>query len=457
MYAIVDIETTGCHASANGITDIAIVLHDGEKIYHKFESLINPEKPIPIYIQALTGINYEMVKDAPTFADVADEIYTLLKDKVFVAHNVNFDYSFVRYYLAAAGFDLQCKKLCTVRLSRKILPRYPSYSLGKLCKQLGIENQSRHRAMGDALATSTLFSMLLKNDLEGHVLQSLQQKSKEQLLPPHLPKDAVNHLPTNPGVYYFHNQKGKVIYVGKAKNIKKRVNSHFTGNNPNRQRQNFLREIFNITWKICGTELMALILEVTEIKRLWPEHNRSLKRFEHTYALYQFEDQNGYLRFAIDKKKKFHQTVYAVGSLIEGYELLRKLIIDFKLCPKLCFVQQNDLQCSGISGNCKGACCGKESAEDYNKRFMDAVKHFQNVLPTFIINDYGRNADEQSFILIEKGKFLGMGYLNEDLTTISDFKVLKEALTPYPENDYIKRLIFQFASNNPNNLITVND
>ena len=456
MYAIVDIETTGGHASANGITDIAIILHDGEKVYHQFQSLINPQQTIPVYIQALTGINNDMVKEAPTFAEVAAEIYALLQDKIFIAHNVNFDYSFVRYHLAAAGFDLQCKKLCTVRLSRKILPGFPSYSLGKLCHHLGIVNEKRHRAMGDAFATSTLFSMLLKNDLEGHISTSLLQKSKEQLLPPHLPKNVMDKLPKNPGVYYFHDQKGKVIYVGKAKNIKKRVNSHFTGNNPNKQRQNFLREIYNITWQICGTELMALILEASEIKKLWPAHNRALKRFDHTFALYQFEDQNGYLRLAVGKKKKYHQSVYNFGLLLEGYELLKKLMIEFVLCPVLCFMQKSVQDCSGINNkHCSGACIGKEPAIDYNKRVVKAIEHLHISMPTFVIYDEGREEDEQSLVLMEKGQFYGMGYSSKTFDT-TDLTVIKEVLKPYPENDYVKNLIWQFAQSNPDKLININ-
>ena len=138
MYAIVDIETTGGHASANGITEVAIILHDGNQVTERFSTLINPEIPIPSYIQALTGINDKMVSSAPIFKDVADQIFTLLQDKIFVAHNVNFDFSFLRYHLAASGYLLQTKKLCTVRLSRKIMPGFTSYSLGKLCNQVGI-------------------------------------------------------------------------------------------------------------------------------------------------------------------------------------------------------------------------------------------------------------------------------------------------------------------------------
>src|ERR1700743_77967 len=223
MYAIVDIETTGGHASANGITEIAICIHDGKEVVKRYSTLVNPHREIPIYIQALTGISNDMVENAPSFGQVAHEIYQLLNGQIFVAHNVNFDYSFVRYHLGEAGYELQSNKLCTVRLGRKILPGLPSYSLGKLCRHLGIDNESRHRAAGDANATAILFSLLLQNDNGNHIWEALQQRSREQVLPANLPKDDIDQLPYTPGVYYFHNEKGKVIYVGKARNIKKRV------------------------------------------------------------------------------------------------------------------------------------------------------------------------------------------------------------------------------------------
>ena len=161
MYAIVDIETTGSYASANGITEVAIHVFDGKQVIKKFESLINPQQPIPRYIQAFTGISNEMVAGAPLFEEVAGEIFELLNDNVFIAHNVNFDYSFLKSHLLRTGHDLKSKKLCTVRLSRRIFPGFSSYSLGNLCRSLDIEIHNRHRAGGDAEATVRVFSRLL--------------------------------------------------------------------------------------------------------------------------------------------------------------------------------------------------------------------------------------------------------------------------------------------------------
>jgi DNA polymerase-3 subunit epsilon len=447
MYAIVDIETTGGHANANGITEVAICIHDGKKVTQRYSTLVNPGRDIPVYIRALTGITNEMVQDAPPFEDVAADIYHLLHGNVFVAHNVNFDFSFIRYHLAAAGYDLQCNKLCTVRLGRKILPGMPSYSLGKLCRHLGINNDSRHRAAGDAEATAILFSILLQNDSENHIREALKLRSKEQALPANLPKQDVDRLPFSPGVYYFHDQKGKVIYVGKAKNIKKRVCSHFSGNNPGHQRQEFLRNIHHITYQDCGTELIAFVLEAIEIKRLWPKYNRSLKRFEHAYGLYAFEDQRGYLRLAVDKRRKLTAPLHTCNSLLDGRNLLTRLIETFELCPKLCFIQTNNGPCTGVNPHLC-ACEGHETVEEYNKKVNLAIDELKEALPTFAIRDEGRKTDEHSCILIEKGQFYGMGYISHYFNA-ENLEQLKNFLTPYPGNDYIRNMIANYAIRYP--------
>ena len=286
MYAIVDIETTGGYAANNAITEVAIVLYDGNHQVKRFESLVNPGIPIPSYVQTLTGITDSMVSDAPTFDDLAEEIYEMLDDAIFVAHNVNFDYSFLKYQLKASGFELKDRKLCTVRLSRKVFPGFPSYSLGNLCRQLGIDISNRHRAGGDVDATVRLFGKILISDTQGHVQAMLKVKSREQYLPMNLPAVQLDNLPMVPGVYYFHDQKGKIIYVGKAKNIRKRVCSHFSNNKPGKQKQEFLRNIYSVTHQTTGTELIAYLLECIEIKQRWPLYNRCLKRFEQTYGLY---------------------------------------------------------------------------------------------------------------------------------------------------------------------------
>jgi DNA polymerase-3 subunit epsilon len=449
LYAIVDIETTGGYAANNGITEIAVFITDGTSVTSEFHTLLNPYYTIPRYIESMTGITNEMVEYERDFKQIADELYEILHDKIFVAHNVNFDYSFINYHLSKCGYELNCKKLCTIRLGRKIIPGLRGYGLEKICNHLGIEIEERHRAKGDAAATVKLFHYLLRSDTNGHVQTMLKANSKEQFLPPNIPADEIKKIPAQPGVYYFHDKKGKVIYVGKAKNLCKRVNSHFSNNKSNKQKQEFLKKIYHVTYKETATELMAFILESIEIKKMWPEQNRSQKRFEQVYGLYSFEDGKGYLRLCIEKKKKNIKALYTFNLLVEGYNLLRKLVDEYQLCPKLCFLQSSNITCQSFAEKkCNGACEQKESAMEYNERVIKCIVDLQMKLPTFALVDDGLDEDQQSCILIEKGKFYGMGYLPSDIN-VYQIDDLKNYLTAYAENDYIRGLILHHAERYP--------
>ena len=363
-----------------------------------------------------------------------------------------FYYSFIHAQLKAAGFELNSKKLCTVRLSRKIFPGLPSYSLGNLSRSLGITINNHHRAGGDTEATLKIFQLLLANDKEQHIVKSLLRNSKDAILPPHVPKEHFEQLPYGPGVYYFHNEKGKIIYVGKARNLRYRVNSHFSNNSGSRQKQNFMKHVHAISFRECGTELMACILESTEIKKLWPIFNHSQKRWEDTYGIFLYEDQNGYQRLAIDKNRKRLNPVHSFHYIVDGHALIRKLIREYDLCPKLCFIQKDPGNCEGISeGYCRGACEQKEKPAAYNKRVEEAVASLREQ-PSFAIMDKGINGDDRSCILVSEGKFYGMGYIPYDIQ-IANPSSLKELLTIYHENSYIRNLVNGYAARFPEKVV----
>ncbi len=451
MYAIVDIETTGGSAKANSITEVAIIHYDGIKETGRYCSLVKPEHSIPYHIETLTGISNDMVRNAPSFAELAPEIFAMLVGKVFVAHNVNFDYSFLCFQLRHCGFDLETKKLCTVRLSRKIFPGLPSYGLGNLCRAFDIQNQARHRAMGDALATTTLFERLLLSDKGGIIARDLAGPRKsEYQLPSHLPLAELDELPSSPGVYYFKDSKGKVIYVGKAVDIRKRVLSHFTGNSNTAQRQAFLREICHVDHQCCGTELMSLILEASEIKKYWPPYNRAMKRFEQSYGLYAYEDQRGLLRLMVDKLKKGGKAHFMFNNLADGRNSLVNLVRKKNLCPSLCFLTKSDHGCEDSS--CYGVCRGEESVDDYNARVRLVLSELNSELPSFILRDSGRTPDEEGVILVERGVFFGMGYIKMN-SMLDEASSIKEQLQPYMSNDYIRNLIISYSEQYPHKVI----
>lgn len=448
IYAIVDIETTGGHAASNGITEIAVFVHDGTKVIDRFETLVNPMQPIPRFIQVMTGISDEMVAGAPSFPEVAAQLFELLNDKVFVAHNVNFDYSFLKHQLQQCGYELSTKKLCTVRLTRKVFTGLPSYSLGNICRSLQIPIQNRHRAAGDAQATVQLFELLLYHNAQQHIGEFLKKSSKEQYLPLHLRREQIEQLPRRPGVYYFRNQKGKVIYVGKARNLRQRVSSHFTHNGAGRQKQEFIRNVYDISYCLCGTELMAAVLEETEIKRLWPLYNTSRKQVSLQYGLYVFEDQRGYARLAIERKRKHLRPLYTFEMLWEGYRLLWDMIERHQLSPRLCFIDK--------TREAENTTEQYDEPIVYNKRVEAALQTLHNELPTFAVLGEGVEEGQQSCLLIEKGKFYGMGYIPQEMK-LKDIGRLKKMLTPYHDNDFIRGMIYRHAKTSPRQLVNFTD
>jgi DNA polymerase-3 subunit epsilon len=439
LYAVVDIETTGSYAAGNGITEIGIVIHDGTKVINFYESLVNPHFPIPYFIQRLTGIDNSMVANAPSFGEIAGQVFELIQDKIFVAHNVNFDYSFVKHHLQSAGYDLDTKKLCTVRLARKVLPGLNGYSLSKLTQTLGINHGNHHRAGGDALATADLLTIILNKDTDNVVNGMLKGKNSEQYLPPHLPVEDLEHLPSTPGVYYFYNIAGKAIYVGKAKNIRRRVKSHFSNNKTNRQKQDFLRETHRISYKECATELMANILESAEIRRLWPVHNRSQRGFLPEFGLYTYEDMQGFKRFAVEKIRRSHKPIYTFNTIAEGHLRLREMVEEFGLCRRLCnLITSSDCGCE----------THPEPAE-YNTHADEAISWIKKHLPTFALIDKGIDDNDYSCILVVEGNLFGMGYLNDKKQQLKNIETIRQTIEPLQDNDYIRNLVFRHASEYP--------
>ena len=443
-YAIVDIETTGGNACGSRITEIAIIIHDASKEIERFETLVNPQQEIPIPIFALTGINNEMVSKAPIFDDIAERVFELLSGRIFVAHNVNFDYSFVYHQLEKSGFTWTARKLCTVRAARKIKPGLTSYSLGRLCKSLEIPLENQHRAGGDATATAILFSLLLQWDAEGIIQKMLKKTAEDQRLPPNLPPEDFSNLPDKPGVYYFYNEFKKVIYVGKAINIKKRVTSHFSGNNVSAQRQNFLKDIHAISFEICATELMALLLECSEIQKLWPTYNRALKKYQPKYGLYHYEARNGYLYLAIGKLNKFQSSIEQFSSLYEAINLLQSIAKQFELDNRFCHYGNTIEEYTIVKPETESS----PDQDTHNEKVADAIHFLHSNKQSFAIIDKGRTSDEKSCIWIEKGHFYGMGYITSDVQ-ITNTSEIKEYVTLYKSNHYIMQLIYSYIEKYP--------
>ena len=282
------------------------------------------------------------------------------------------------------------------------------------------------------------------------------RNSKEQSLPPNVPKQNFEVLPATPGVYYFHDAKGKIIYVGKAINLRSRVNSHFSNNSESRQKQNFITHVHSISYKSCATELMACILESVEIKKYWPKFNYSQKHWEDVFGIYTYEDRNGYLRLAIEKNKKNLKPVHTFHNLSEGYSWLRNVINEYGLCAKLCFLEKGNGACTGIENNsCNGACIKKERKSSYNKRVKKVLSEM-NDQTSYAIIDKGLQEKELSCILIDNGKFFGMGYLPSEYK-LANVDELKENLISYRDNNYIRNLLAGHKEKFPSAIINLTE
>jgi DNA polymerase-3 subunit epsilon len=447
MYAIVDIETTGGYAENHRITEVAIYHHDGMQVTDVFHTLVNPGRNIPYYISGLTGITTEMVLTSPAFEEIAEEIFKRLEGKIFVAHNAHFDYSFLKKEFEQVGINWQSKKLCTVRLSRKIIPGLRSYSLGSLAESLGIEIINRHRAGGDAAATAKIFDQLLRRDSDGYIVKVLKRNSGETILPPNLPKEEFDRLPALPGVYYFLNARGNIIYVGKAINIKKRIAGHFTGDAREWSRSKIRNEIHHINYQLTGNELIALILESQEIRRLWPKYNQAQKFRVEEWGIFDYEDRNGYLRFSVNVVTKGSRPLIRFSTKGEAWNFLWEKVRDYELCPKLCGLQISKGLCFDYqSGGCHGACMGIESVKKYNKRVESAIQAFKDEGETVAIIGKGRSLGEQSLVLVEKGTYVGFGFFDGE-ASIRDFESARNYVKPSVETRTVQNLINSYITN----------
>lgn len=437
MYTIIDVETTG---QGNKITEIAVFKYDGNQVIDEFTSLINPESYIPDYITALTGIDNLMVANAPIFSDIAEAVLAITEGAIFVAHNVNFDYNVIRNEFKAIGIDFTRRKLCTVRLSRKLIPGHTSYSLGKICQALNININGRHRARGDAEATAILFKRLLNApDAEIVFNDFLKKSSKEATLPPHLPSAVFNAIPNAAGVYYFKNKKRKVIYVGKAKDLKKRVLGHFY--NKTQRELNLCRETAYIDFELSGSELIALLMEDAAIKHYFPEYNQASKRAPIAYAIFRFEDRHGIIHLAYNNLKATPNPLLVFYNITDCRQFLERLCIQFELCPKYCHLQEGVAQCSHYFINtCHGICVGNEPVNDYNTRVQHAIKHTIENSKDRVIKQKGRHPDEEAFVLIKNGVYFGYGFIDRSEQIINP-EDLELFLIPQKNNADVQKIL----------------
>ena len=382
-----------------------------------------------------------MLRSAPKFYEVAKRIVEITEDCILVAHNAQFDYRILTTEFRRLGFDFERENLCTVELSKKLIPDLPSYSLGKLVRSLGIPVSDRHRAAGDATATVKLFKMLLDKDVEKTIIKAAIRLDPKHQMEPKL-IDIISKLPSVTGVYYIHKADGEIIYIGKSKNIKSRINQHFTGQTPKSKKIQL--EVATVTYDETGSELVALLKESEEIKRNKPKFNRALRRTIFTHGLFSFRDAEGYINLKIEKIKGNQKPITTFSNHESGKSFMNKIVDKNQLCQKLCGLYKTANSCFGYDiKSCAGACISEEPKETYNKRVLNVIESHTFKDQNMILIDFGRAVDERSAVLIENGVFRGYAYFNLNFQ-IHTTAVLKSILTPMEHNKDAQHIIQSF-------------
>lgn len=448
MYAILDIETTGGKYNEEGITEIAIYRFDGHEIVDQFASLINPERPIQPYVVKLTGITNEMLVRAPKFYQVAKRIIEITEGCILVAHNALFDTRILREEFSRLGYDFQRENLCTVELSQKLLPNLPSYNLEKLTKYLGIPLVNRHRAQGDAQATVALFKLLLSKDTAKNII-SQTLKTNEKLPPEPRLIAMAERAPSKVGIYFLYNIQNRIIYIGRAKNIRKRLLQHFTYDN--RKSKRLQKEVASVSFELTGNELIARLAELEAVRATKALYNRrpnGKKIYTHQLSLK--KEKDGYLYLELIPADGRKSPILTFNNFSEAVDTLETLSQDNAICLK-----KTNLK----NPNHISKCCD-EDVTTYNQTIHKFIEEKSLYKKNALLLLNGRNVEERSVIWVARGKVKGFGFfnlnhqitksdiLNNILNTVSDVPNATHIVQQYLlKNKFLKVINLDDKSN----------
>lgn len=436
MFAILDTETTGGKPIDDRITEIAIFIHNGKRVVESYSTLINPCRKIDPFVSGMTGITNEMVADAPKFEEVAQKIWELTEGKIFVAHNARFDYGMLRNEFRRLGKIFTRKQLCTVKLARKIIPGMQSYSLGRLCEDIGIKLNNRHRAYGDAEATVLLFEKLMLNDRKEIIRSELHEGLDDNILPPNISRTQVENLPEEPGVYYFLDEHQKVQYIGKSSNIYKRVLSHFSNDIKTEKGARLKEKIYDISFQLTGSELLAMLIESDEIKRKMPPFNIAQKIKKYRQGVFLRKDEHGFYFFKSENLKADEQplmkatTPRVANKMVDELNFKHQLRAYTSLIPKLKNIGTLD-----------------EFVKSHNDKIEHIIQHFYFDHPHFFIVNEAVNPDERTIIWVENNEYKGYGNIHVQ-DGLNDIDSLKEKITYKKDNPDIRTILRAWLKKN---------
>lgn len=377
--AFVDIETTGGSSQCASITEIAVVQAD-ESGVREWVSLVRPESRIPEHIERLTGISNEMVASAPTFQEIAEELFDQLDGRIFVAHNARFDHSHLKAAFRRMSVTIRPRVLCTVKLSRLLFPHERRHSLDHVIARHRLTVNSRHRALSDAQALWQFWEQLHQRLPAGQIEDAVRSLIGRPTLPPYLDTAGLDALPDAPGVYLFYGENDILLYVGKSTQLRTRVLSHFSADHGNDRELSLSQQVRRIDHLRTEGELGALLEEARLIKTLQPTHNRQLRRNRDLCAWQLNSDLLGdpALRLvrAADMDLSRQPGLYGFfRSRRAATEKLRALCAEHGLCPPLLGIEKHTAgRCFNHQvKRCQGACLGHEPLESHAQRLATAL------------------------------------------------------------------------------------
>ena len=424
---ILDLETTGGRATRHRIIEVGLIIIEEGECVEKWQTFVDPETYLPMNIQRLTGIRPEDLEGAPTFRMIADELLDKLTGRTLVAHHARFDYGFLKNEFARIGYSYSDKPLCSVKFSRAMFPQFNRHGLDQIIKRFGFNIENRHRALDDAEMVYQLFQkssvIFSADDISSACAQILKRPS----LPTTLNPEIIEGLPGKPGVYYFYDQNGHLLYIGKSVNIRQRVLSHFNQDYRNPKDLKMSRKIAQIDFVRTPTDFGAQLLESQQIKELMPVHNRQLRKVKKLYQLQMGVSEQGYHQIKpVQIETDADQLDYQFGlfrSRRQAYLRLERMADEFQLCHQLLNLEPkktHDAPCFRYQlKRCLGACIGEDPIALYNERVQQAMAEYRIKVwpwkgPVIVEERNPEDKEETAYHLLNDWRYLAKLSCPED-------------------------------------------
>lgn len=453
VYAAIALVTTGKATGRDKLLEIAICPFGGEADGELWTSTVQPNLSLPIEVQQLTGLHPSDLDRSPQFFQIAKRIIELTEGRTLVCQEPRMVYSFLKREFKDLGFTFQRPMLGLEKLVHEMLPDAESTSLPYLARTMEVPYTETHRAGGQAEGVRAVFEALLQRKAE-EASPALKAMSRQALLPAGITPAILAGLPDAPGVYYFYDAAGEIIYVGKSVSIRKRVRSHFQIELDSAKAVEFKGAIARIDCTETGSELIALLHESEQIKRLGPMYNAALRARRYAYCLESYTDAKGYLNLRIERLSRAQNPHLPVSSTLAGKGLLFHLVEAYGLCQKLCGLYKTKGACFDfVLKKCQGACTGREEPEVYNARVLEALSRYTYPYKSFVILETGRTEGEVGVVWVDENQYRGYGFVQADAGT--DLEILLACVEPKADDKDAQRIIRSYLAQEPEGNVIV--